>query len=331
MPLEPSLPAIGGLVLAVLVAALVGGRIGRLLRERLARRASAASVARLGNPLRGPDGHVPRRDPGRAVDPRDAHHPGPPDGRAGPGRGEPVPGRRGQCRVRPHAAAGHLDPEELAVAGDARPRRRGPDADPRARGRDTAPPDPAARPPPGDGRLGVRARPPWWRRSPSRACRGPGTRAPPRRARPIAPATRLRARRAGSPSSRAPGRVRIPPAGRRRRDGTRCERDTWRRTGGQPLGEPDTRRPRGRRPGSRARRERDAAPGRRSDGGAPPTRPRARRRRRGPPRRHPRPNPRRRQRPRPPTPAHADAPHRRRRPRRPPWTSRSRSAGSSSA
>ena len=51
MPLEQSILAIGGLVLAVLVAAVVGGQIGRLVRRRLDTRGSSTTVARLGSPL----------------------------------------------------------------------------------------------------------------------------------------------------------------------------------------------------------------------------------------------------------------------------------------
>src|SRR6478609_3607975 len=51
MPLEQLILAIGGLVLAVLVAALVGGQIGRLVRRRLDTRESPTTVARLGTPL----------------------------------------------------------------------------------------------------------------------------------------------------------------------------------------------------------------------------------------------------------------------------------------
>ena len=51
MPLEQFILAFGGLVLAVLVAALIGGQIGRLVRRRLDTRASASTVGRLGSPL----------------------------------------------------------------------------------------------------------------------------------------------------------------------------------------------------------------------------------------------------------------------------------------
>ena len=51
MPLEQSILAIGGLVLAVLVAAVVGGQIGRLVRRRLDTRGSSTTLARLGSPL----------------------------------------------------------------------------------------------------------------------------------------------------------------------------------------------------------------------------------------------------------------------------------------
>src|SRR5262245_30878353 len=65
MPLEQLVLAILGLGLAVLVAAAVGGRIGRLIRRRMDTRGSSAAIARLGTPR-----PLPTRDtPAGQLDP----------------------------------------------------------------------------------------------------------------------------------------------------------------------------------------------------------------------------------------------------------------------